>query len=73
MTDPALKVAKLANSRYEISLQSGHDSIKCYIIARLPGPALPGDATSREPERRQLALKKAKSLATALDAAIIET
>jgi len=67
-----LRISKLNDNRYEVSLEDDHGSIKCFVRAKLPGPELPKGA-EREPERKQLALKRAKALAKALDTAIIET
>ena len=71
MAKPVVTIAKLADQRYEISLDSDDGKIKCYVSTKLPGPKLPSD--EREPERKQLALKKARALAEALSTAIVET
>ncbi|MGA8690371.1 MAG: hypothetical protein WB662_10820 [Methyloceanibacter sp.] len=73
MVASTLRIAKLNDNRYEVSLEDDHGSIKCFVRAKLPGPELPGKGAEREPERKQLALKRAKALAKALDTAIIET
>jgi len=72
MVASTLRISKLNDNRYEVSLEDDHGSIKCFVRAKLPGPELPKGA-EREPERKQLALKRAKALAKALDTAIIET
>jgi hypothetical protein len=71
MASPAVKIAKLNDNRYEVSLESEHGLLKCYVRAKLPGPQLPEDDAAREAERKQLALKRAGALAKAFNAAII--
>jgi exosome complex RNA-binding protein Rrp42 (RNase PH superfamily) len=73
VVDPTWKIAKLNDSRYEVSLESDHGVVKCYVRAKLPGPELLGHDAERESERKQLALKKATALAKALNAAIVKT
>jgi hypothetical protein len=73
MAGPAVKIAKLNDNRYEVSLESEHGLLKCYVRAKLPGPELPTAEAGRESERKQLAFKKAKALAKALNTAIVET
>ncbi len=73
MAAPAMQIARLNDNRYEVSLQNDQGLVKCYVRAGLPGPELPGKDGAKESERKQLALKKAKALAKALDAAIVET
>lgn len=43
------------------------------FVQKLPGPELPTAEAGRESERKQLAFEKAKALAKALNAAIVET
>jgi hypothetical protein len=71
MVASTLRISKLNDNRYEVSLEDDHGSIKCFVRAKLPGPELPKGA-EREPERKQLALKRAKALSKALDAAILD-
>jgi hypothetical protein len=73
MAVPTVKIAKLNDNRYEVSLESEHGLLKCYVRAKLLGPELPNGQVGRESERKQLAFKKAKALAKALNTAIVET
>ena len=73
MVAPTVKIAKLNDNRYEVSLEDDHGSIKCFVRGKLPGPELRGSEVERESERQQLALKRAKALAKALYGAVIKT
>ena len=66
MPYPILKIAKLNANRYEVSLEGQHGGLKCWARAKLAGPKLPIGEAAREFETKQLALRKAKALATVL-------
>jgi hypothetical protein len=68
MTDLAVKIAKLNDNRYEISLEGEHAVLNCFVRAKLAG-----DATASEAETRQLALTRARALANALLAASLQS
>jgi hypothetical protein len=66
MTQPTVRIAKLNNNRYEISVESEHGILKCFVRAKLYGDKALVDVTAREAETRQLALTRARALAEAL-------
>jgi hypothetical protein len=66
MTQPNVKIAKLDCNRYEISVESEHGILKCFVRAKLYGDKVPADAATREAETTQLALTRARALAEAL-------
>jgi hypothetical protein len=67
MTQPTVKIAKLNNNRYEISVESEYGILKCFVRAKLYGDRARVDMAMREAETTQLALTRAKALAEALN------
>jgi hypothetical protein len=67
MTKPTVKIAKLNNNRYEISVESEYGILKCFVRAKLYGDKARGDVAAREAQATQLALSRAKALAEALN------
>ena len=57
MVASTLRISKLNDNRYEVSLEDDHGSIKCFVRAKLPGPELPKGA-EREPERKQFGIEE---------------
>jgi hypothetical protein len=66
MTQPTVKIAKLNNNRYEISVESQYGILKCFVRAKLYGDKARVDMAMREAETTQLALTRARALAEAL-------
>ena len=48
MTQPIVKIAKLNNDRYEISVQSEYGILKCFVRAKLYGDKARVDVATRE-------------------------
>ena len=67
MSKPTVKIAKLNNNRYEISVESEYGILKCFVRAKLYGDKAQVDVAKREAETTQLALTRAKALAEALN------
>jgi len=67
MTQPIVKIAKLNNNRYEISVENEHGILKCFVRAKLYGDKGRVDVATREAETTQLALTRARALAEALN------
>jgi hypothetical protein len=67
MTQPTVKIAKLNNNRYEISVESEYGVLKCFVRAKLYGDKARVDVTAREAQTTQLALTRARALAEALN------
>jgi hypothetical protein len=66
MTQPSVKITKLNNNRYEISVESEYGILKCFVRAKLYGDKALIDMATREEETTQLALTRARALAEAL-------
>jgi hypothetical protein len=66
MTQPTVKIAKLNNNRYEISVESQYGILKCFVRAKLYGDKARVDMAKREADTTQLALTRARALAEAL-------
>jgi hypothetical protein len=62
-----VKIAKLNNNRYEISVESEYGILKCFVRAKLYGDKALVDVVTREEETTQLALTRARALAEALN------
>jgi hypothetical protein len=67
MTQPTVKIAKLNNNRYELSVESEHGILKCFVRAKLYGDKALADVPTREAATTQLALTRAKALAKGLN------
>jgi hypothetical protein len=72
MHNPTLRIAKLNANRYEVSLENQHGMLKCWVRAKLADPKRPIEEAAREVETKQLALRKAKALATVLKWATLD-
>jgi hypothetical protein len=69
MTQPTVKIAKLNNNRYEISVESQYGILKCFVRAKLYGDKARVDVATREAQTTHLALTRARALAEALNRA----
>jgi hypothetical protein len=69
MPYPTVKIAKLNENRYEVSLEGEHGILKCFVRAKLYGDKALANVAAREAETRQLALTRARALAKALNTA----
>jgi|RhiMetdeSRZDD1v2_1073273.scaffolds.fasta_scaffold205325_2 hypothetical protein len=67
MTQPTVKIAKLNNNRYEISVESQYGILKCFVRAKLYGDKARVDMAMKEAATTQLALTRARALAEALN------
>jgi hypothetical protein len=67
MARPTVKIAKLNNNRYEISVENEYGILKCFVRAKLYGDKARVDVAAREAQATQLALARAKALAEALN------
>ena len=67
MTQPTVKIAKLNNNRYEISVEGQYGVLKCFVRAKLYGEKARVDVAAREAQATQLAFARAKALAEALN------
>jgi hypothetical protein len=67
MTQPTVKIAKLNNNRYEISVEGQYGILKCFVRAKLYGDKARVDPAMKEAETAKLALNRARALAEALN------
>ena len=67
MIQPMVKIAKLNNNRFEISVESEYGILKCFVRAKLYGDKARVDVATREAETAKLALTRARALAEALN------